>query len=94
MGEHKLTVESCDNREKDMRNFLQARIDTDSKKIAGLRDRIINAMSDYVTAWPLDTREDDREHEHYTDAGGQPGVSIWLGVGCGALAFLPFCRDR
>lgn len=59
LGEHKLTVESCDNREKDMRGFLQARIDADSKKIAGLRDRIISAMSDYVTAWPLDTREVD-----------------------------------
>ncbi|WP_215408680.1 SbcC/MukB-like Walker B domain-containing protein [Janthinobacterium sp. JC611] len=59
LGEYKLTVESCDNREKDMRNFLQGRIDTDSKRIASLRDRIINAMSDYVTAWPLDTREVD-----------------------------------
>lgn len=59
LGEHKLTVESSDNREKDMRAFLQARIDADSKKISTLRDRIINAMSDYVKAWPLDTREVD-----------------------------------
>jgi len=59
LGQHKLTVESSDNREKDMRSFLQARIDADSKKISTLRDRIINAMSDYVKAWPLDTREVD-----------------------------------
>lgn len=59
LGQHRLTVESSDNREKDMRAFLQARIDADSKKISTLRDRIINAMSDYVKAWPLDTREVD-----------------------------------
>ncbi|MGK5081594.1 ATP-binding protein [Janthinobacterium sp. HLX7-2] len=59
LGEHKLTVESCDSREKDLRSFLQGRIDADSKKINGLRDRIISAMSDYVKAWPLDTREVD-----------------------------------
>ncbi|MDP3673301.1 MAG: ATP-binding protein [Telluria sp.] len=59
LGEHSLTVESCDNREKDMRGFLQARIDGDDKKIATLRDRIIRAMQDYTKAWPLDTREVD-----------------------------------
>nr|WP_221291431.1 MULTISPECIES: ATP-binding protein [unclassified Janthinobacterium] len=59
LGEHKLTVESCDNREKDMRSFLQARIDADAKRINHLRDRIINTMSDYVKTWPLDTREVD-----------------------------------
>jgi uncharacterized protein YPO0396 len=59
LGEHTLTVESCDNREKDMRSFLQERIDAENKKIDRLRDRIINAMSDYRKAWPLDTREVD-----------------------------------
>lgn len=59
LGEHTLTVESCDNRERDMRDFVQARIDADSKRIASLRDRIITAMQDYVTTWPLDAREVD-----------------------------------
>lgn len=59
LGEHTLTVESCDNRERDVREFVQARIDADSKRIATLRDRIITAMQDYVTAWPLDAREVD-----------------------------------
>jgi uncharacterized protein YPO0396 len=59
LGEHTLTVESCDNREKDMRAFLQARIDSDDKKISTLRDRIIRAMQDYTQSWPLDTREVD-----------------------------------
>ena len=58
-GEHKLTVESCDNREKDMRDLLQANIDAEDKKIARLRDAIIGAMRDYTRAWPLDAREVD-----------------------------------
>lgn len=59
LGEHTLTVESADNREKDMREFLQTRIDTEDKKIARLRDGIIRAMQNYTEAWPLDTREVD-----------------------------------
>jgi uncharacterized protein YPO0396 len=58
-GEHKLTVESCDNREKDLRDLLQANIDAEDKKIARLRDAIIGAMQDYTRAWPLDAREVD-----------------------------------
>ncbi|RJG11159.1 ATP-binding protein [Massilia cavernae] len=59
LGEHTLTVESADNREKDMRDFLQARIDAEQKKIDRLRDGLIRAMQNYVEAWPLDTREVD-----------------------------------
>lgn len=59
LGDHALTVESCDNRERDMREFLQARIDSESKKIERLRDAIISAMQDYVNTWKLDTREVD-----------------------------------
>lgn len=59
LGEHTLTVESCDNRERDMRDFIQGRIDAESKKIERLRDAIISAMQDYVRTWPLDAREVD-----------------------------------
>lgn len=59
LGEHTLTIESCDNREKDMRSFLQERLDAEARKMERLRDRVINAMSDYRKAWPLDTREVD-----------------------------------
>lgn len=59
LGEHVLTLESADNREKDMRDFLQARIDAEQKKIDRLRDGIIRAMQNYVESWPLDTREVD-----------------------------------
>ena len=63
LGEHTLTVESCDNRERDLRDFLQARIDAEGKKIERLRDGIISAMQDYVRAWPLDARELDASIE-------------------------------
>lgn len=59
LGEHHLTVESCDNREREMRDWLQARIDAENKKIERLRDRIIDAMRAYCTAFPLDTQEVD-----------------------------------
>lgn len=59
LGEHTLTVESCDNRERDMREWLQARIDAESKRLETLRDRIIRAMQAYCNDWPLDTREVD-----------------------------------
>lgn len=59
LGEHVLTVESCDRREREMRDFIQGRIDAENKKIERLRDAIIAAMRDYVRDWPLDTREVD-----------------------------------
>lgn len=59
LGEHQLTVESCDNRERDMRDWLQARIDAEDQKLKRLRDKIIDAMRAYCTAFPLDTQEVD-----------------------------------
>ncbi|MDQ1817979.1 ATP-binding protein [Massilia sp. CCM 9210] len=59
LGEHTLTVESCENREKELRQELQNRIDAEEKKISRLRDAIIRAMQDYTRAWPLDAREVD-----------------------------------
>jgi uncharacterized protein YPO0396 len=59
LGEHQLSVESCDNRERDMRDWLQARIDAEVKKLERLRDKIIDAMRAYCTSFPLDTQEVD-----------------------------------
>ena len=59
LGEHQLSVESCDNREREMRDWLQARIDAEDVKIKRLRDKIIDAMRAYCTAFPLDTQEVD-----------------------------------
>jgi uncharacterized protein YPO0396 len=58
-GEHQLTVESCDNREREMRDWLQTRIDAEDRKLARLRDKIIDAMRSYSTTYPLETQEID-----------------------------------
>lgn len=59
LGEHQLTVESCDNREREMREWLQAKINAEDLKIKRLRDKIIDAMRAYCSAFPLDTQEVD-----------------------------------
>ena len=59
LGEYTLTVDICDNREREMRDWLQSRIDAEDQKLKRLRDRVIEAMRAYCTAYPLDTREVD-----------------------------------
>jgi uncharacterized protein YPO0396 len=59
LGEHSLTVESCDNREQDVRKWLQDRIDAEDKKLARLREKIVKAMAEYKEAYRLDTQEVD-----------------------------------
>jgi uncharacterized protein YPO0396 len=59
LGEHSLSVESCDNRQAEMREWLQTRIDAEAKRIARLRDAIIEAMRAYKDAYTLETQEAD-----------------------------------
>ncbi len=59
LGEHQLSVESCDNRESDFRKWLQDRIDAEDKRIERLREKIIKAMSEFRHEYPLDTAEVD-----------------------------------
>lgn len=63
LGEHQLTVESCDNRERDMRDWLQTRIDAEDQKLKRLRDKIIQAMVAYKEEFRLDTVEVDASIE-------------------------------
>lgn len=63
LGEHRLTVESCGNREHDMREWLQARINAETHKLTRLREKITKAMSDYANRWPEETREVDASVE-------------------------------
>ncbi|TMG96663.1 MAG: ATP-dependent exonuclease SbcCD, C subunit-like protein, partial [Betaproteobacteria bacterium] len=63
LGEHQLSVESCDNREQDMRKWLQDRIDAEDKKLARLREKIVKAMAEYKDAFKLDTQEVDASVE-------------------------------
>lgn len=59
LGEHTLTIESCDNREQELRKWLQVKIDTQDRRIADLQSKIIRAMTDYKNAYPLETQEVD-----------------------------------
>lgn len=59
LGDHRLTVESCEGCEKRVRDVLQARIDAEDKKIARLREAIVKAMQAYRTEYPAETREVD-----------------------------------
>ncbi len=59
LGEHALTVESCDGRERDLREAVQARIDAESKTLDRLTTRIVAAMESYRIAYPLETQEVD-----------------------------------
>jgi len=58
-----LSVESCENRESELRAELQALLDAADKRVTRLRDRIVGAMQDYRNAWPLETREIDASIE-------------------------------
>lgn len=59
LGEHPLTVESCDNREQDVRNALQSRIDAEDLRLKRLAEKIIKAMSAFKQQFPLETAEID-----------------------------------
>jgi uncharacterized protein YPO0396 len=59
LGSQVLTVESCDNRERDMRDWLQTRIDAESRKLARLSEKIIRAMTEYKQEYDLETRDVD-----------------------------------
>ena len=59
LGEHQLSVESCDNREQDVRTWLQARIDSETKAQSRLAEKIIKAMASFKEAFKLETAEMD-----------------------------------
>jgi len=59
LDEHQLTIESCDNREQDLRNWLQAKIDAEDKRAARLAERIINAMRGFTEAFKTEAAKID-----------------------------------
>ncbi|BBL60692.1 ATP-binding protein [Methylomonas koyamae] len=70
LAERQVTVESCDNREREMRDWLQTKIENETKRLNYLRDKIIDAMRGYCAAFPLETQEVDvgigGAHEYQT----------------------------
>ncbi len=64
LGEsHQLTVESCTNREQDVRAWLQARIESKDSGLKYLRDKIIQAMMAFKEQFKLETAEIDASIE-------------------------------
>lgn len=63
LSEHYLTVESCDNREREMRDWLQTKIDAEDQKLKRLRDKIVQAMAAYKEQFKLETAEVDASVE-------------------------------
>jgi uncharacterized protein YPO0396 len=59
LGEHQLSVESCDNREQEVRKWLQDRIDAEDKRLARLTERIVNAMRGFKEEFKAETTEMD-----------------------------------
>lgn len=59
LGEHQLTIESCDNREQDLRAWLQARIDAEQRKLERLAERVLRAMAAFNDEFKLETAEID-----------------------------------
>ncbi len=72
LGPHVLTVESCDTREKDMRDWLQKEIDTHDLRLRRLEEKIVKAMEAYRKDYPVETQELDAR----IDAAGEFGEML------------------
>ena len=59
LGEHQLSVESCDNREQEMRGWLQNKMDGEARSLSRLGEKIIKAMAAFKEAFKLETAEID-----------------------------------
>lgn len=63
LGEHQLSVESCDNRERDVREALTTRIDNETKSLGRLAERIVRAMAAFKDSYKLETADFDASLE-------------------------------
>lgn len=58
-GSQVLTVESCDARERELRDGLQARIDAEDGRARRVLEKIIDAMRSFSNRFPVETQELD-----------------------------------
>lgn len=63
LGDRKLTLESCDNCQTAMREWLQGELDAKEKRRLNLRERIAKQMQDYKAVYPIEAREADSRWE-------------------------------
>jgi len=66
-GDRRITVESCDGRERELRDRLQEQIDKEDHKISRLREKIVAGMTAYNGLYPSETREVDASLEAAPD---------------------------
>jgi uncharacterized protein YPO0396 len=59
LGQHVLRIESCDGREKDLRDWLQNEIDARDQRLRRLEEKILKAMESYRKDYPVETQEVD-----------------------------------
>ncbi|HKD25912.1 MAG TPA: SbcC/MukB-like Walker B domain-containing protein, partial [Xanthobacteraceae bacterium] len=62
-GDPRITVESCDARERELRDRLQDQIDKEDQKIRRLQEKIVAGMTAYNGLYPSETREADASLE-------------------------------
>jgi uncharacterized protein YPO0396 len=55
----KLSIENCDKHQKDLRDWLQAKMDADSQKLKRLNERVITQMQRYKDEYKLESRDVD-----------------------------------
>jgi len=58
-GDRRVSVETCDAREREMRDRLQSEIDRKNDRLKAVRDRVVEAMKGYSDKYPSQTREID-----------------------------------
>jgi len=63
LGEHTLSVEACDHREQDLRDWLQKRIDAEDKRLVRLHERIVKAMAVFRDEFKAESAEMDASLE-------------------------------
>ena len=59
LGDQALTIESCNARESDVRDWLQKTIEAEDRKARGLVEKIIDAMRVFSLRYALETQEVD-----------------------------------
>ena len=61
LGAHQLSVESCDNRQQALREWLQKKMDSEDSRLKTLEERIIRAMEGYKRDFPAETQDVDAQ---------------------------------
>ncbi|MBF9015969.1 MULTISPECIES: ATP-binding protein [unclassified Oceanispirochaeta] len=59
LGNQPLKIENCDSRERDLREWIQKKIDSEDKKLKNLSEKIIREMESFRTDYPVECRDMD-----------------------------------